>query len=249
MKIIMAPDYQSMSRKAANIISAQVILYPDSVLGLATGNTQRGIYHQLVEWYRKGDIDFSRVHTVNLDEYCGLPGSHNQSYRYYMNQNLFKDINIPSENTHLPDGLAEDFDEECARYDQLITDLGGIDLQLLGIGHNGHIGFNEPDQAFDKMTHRVQLTQRTIDANVKLFDHPAEMPSHAITMGIKAIMQAKKILLVANGLDKSDILFKALQGPVTPAIPASILQVHPDVTVVADRDALKLWNWHELPLI
>jgi glucosamine-6-phosphate deaminase len=238
MKIISAPDYQSMSRKAANIVSAQVILYPESVLGLATGNTQLGIYHQLVEWYRKGDIDFSKVHTVNLDEYCGLPGSHTQSYRYYMNQNLFKDINVPLENTHLPDGMAADFDTECARYDQLINDLGGIDLQLLGIGHNGHIGFNEPDQAFDKMTHRVHLSRRTIDTNVKLFENPAEMPIHAITMGIKAIMQARKILLVANGQDKADILFKALQGPVTPAVPASILQLHPDVTVVADVTAL-----------
>ena len=238
MKIISASDYQSMSRKAANIISAQVILFPTSVLGLATGSTPLGVYNQLIEWYRKGDVDFSGIHSINLDEYCGLPGEHAQSYRYYMNQNFFSQINIKIENTNVPNGLAVDFDEEGQRYDQLISDLGSIDLQLLGIGHTGHIGFNEPADAFDKTTHRVKLSEQTIDANSRFFDSLDEVPKYAITMGIKSIMQAKKLLLVANGSEKSEILEKALFGPITPEIPASIIQLHPNLTVIADTAAL-----------
>lgn len=240
MKIIKATNYKSMSRKAANIISAQVILKPDSVLGLATGSTPIGVYEQLIEWYRKDDIDFSKVHTVNLDEYCGLSASHAQSYAYYMHSNFFDKVNIPKAHCNLPNGQAADVEAECARYDSMITELGGIDLQLLGIGHTGHIGFNEPDEAFDKMTHRVKLTEQTIGANARFFGSIDEVPTNAITMGIKAIMQARSILLIASGSDKADILSRALQGPVTPAVPASILQLHPHVTVVADEDALAL---------
>jgi len=240
MKIISAPDYQSMSRKAANIISAQVILFPDSVLGLATGSTPVGVYSQLIEWYKKGDLDFSKVHSVNLDEYCGLPIEHEQSYRYYMNTNFFNHINIPIENTNVPNGLAKDFDAECRRYDKVINSLGGIDLQLLGIGHTGHIGFNEPDEDFDKTTHCVLLKQATIEANARFFDNADQVPKYAITMGIKAIMQAKKLLLVANGADKAEILYRSLFGPITPAVPASILQLHNDVTIVADEEALSV---------
>lgn len=237
MKIIKATDYQSMSRKTANIISAQVILKPDSVLGLATGSTPLGVYRQLIEWYRKDDIDFSRVRTVNLDEYCGLAPGHEQSYHFYMRENFFQHVNIPAENIHLPDGLASDWQLECTRYDRLIARLG-IDLQLLGIGHSGHIGFNEPDEAFGKMTHRVKLTERTIAANARFFKSMAEVPQYAVTMGIKAIMQAKGILLIASGEEKAEIMARALLGPVTPAVPASILQLHPNVTVVADGPAL-----------
>lgn len=238
MKIISAPDYAAMSRKAANIISAQVILKPDSVLGLATGSTPVGVYRQLADWYRKGDLDFAKVRTVNLDEYCGLAPDHPQSYRFYMETNLFSQVNIQPENTHLPDGLAADPAAECVRYDHLISDLGGIDLQLLGIGHNGHIGFNEPDEAFGKMTHQVRLNAMTVEANARFFTDADEVPKFAFTMGIRAIMQARKILLVVNGLDKADILKQALTGPVTPTVPGSILQLHPDVTVVADEAAL-----------
>ena len=238
MKIIHAKDYAGMSRKAANIVSAQIILFPNSVIGLATGSTPLGVYHQLVEWYRKDDLDFSKVRTVNLDEYFGLSPEHEQSYRYYMNQNLFRDVNIPMASTHLPNGMASDYETECARYDQLINDLGGIDLQLLGIGHNGHIGFNEPDQTFDKTTHRVMLNQRTLEANTRFFRNVAEVPKYALTMGIKAIMQAKKILLVVSGADKAEILRRAMMGPITPSVPASIIQLHPDVTIVADEAAL-----------
>ncbi|MDD2459384.1 MAG: glucosamine-6-phosphate deaminase, partial [Eubacteriales bacterium] len=231
-------DYAAMSRKAANIISAQVILKPDSVLGLATGSTPVGVYRQLADWYRKGDLDFAKVRTVNLDEYCGLAPDHPQSYRFYMETNLFSQVNIQPENTHLPDGLAGDPAAECARYDHLISALGGIDLQLLGIGHNGHIGFNEPDEAFGKMTHQVQLNAMTVEANARFFTDADEVPKFAFTMGIRAIMQARKILLVVNGFDKAEILKQALTGPVTPAVPGSILQLHPDVTVVADEAAL-----------
>lgn len=238
MKIISAPDYAAMSRKAANIISAQVILKPDSVLGLATGSTPVGVYRQLADWYRKGDLDFAKVRTVNLDEYCGLAPDHPQSYRFYMETNLFSQVNIQPGNTHLPDGLAADPAAECVRYDHLISALGGIDLQLLGIGHNGHIGFNEPDEAFGKMTHQVRLNTMTVEANARFFTDADEVPKFAFTMGIRAIMQARKILLVVNGFDKADILKQALTGPVTPAVPGSILQLHPDVTVVADEAAL-----------
>lgn len=233
MKLIRATSYEDMSRKAANIISAQVILYPHSVLGLATGSSPIGTYDQLVTWYQKGDIDFSEVTTVNLDEYCGLDSSDEQSYRYFMNEHLFSKINIDINNTHVPNGKALDIQAECLRYDNLISSLGGIDLQLLGLGHNGHIGFNEPSAAFDKTTHCVDLGERTIEANARFFGSVEKVPKQAITMGIKSIMQAKKILLIVNGEDKKEILHRSLYGPVTPNIPASILQLHPDLTVIS----------------
>lgn len=238
MKIIEALDYQSMSRKAANIISAQVILFPNSVLGLATGSTPVGIYKQLIHWYEQGDVDFQDVRSVNLDEYCGLSPENEQSYHFYMQQNFFRHVNIRPENTFIPNGLAKDIEKECVQYDRLISGLGGIDLQLLGIGHTGHIGFNEPNENFNKMTHRVQLNPQTIEANARFFSNEEEVPRYAVTMGIRAIMQAKKILLVVNGKNKAEITEKALFGPVTPEIPASILQLHPNVTVVADTEAL-----------
>lgn len=232
MRIIQVSDYNEMSRKAANIISAEVILNPKAVLGLATGSTPIGIYSQLIEWYKKGDIDFSQVTTVNLDEYCGLDANNEQSYRYFMNNNFFNHINIDKHNTHVPDGMAKDHDKECLRYDSIIEDLSGIDLQLLGIGHNGHIGFNEPNQAFNKTTHCVKLHPATIEANSRFFSSYDEIPRYAITLGMKSIMQAKKILLVIGSTDKKDILEKALYGPITPEVPASILQLHPNLDVV-----------------
>ncbi len=244
MKIIEAADYKSMSRKAANIISAQVILYPKSVLGLATGSTPLGVYRQLIDWFKKGDIDFSSVNCVNLDEYCGLRPDHPQSYHYYMHKNFFDNVNIPEENIHIPNGLASDTTAECMDYDRMIADLGGIDLQLLGLGITGHIGFNEPSVSFDKTTHKVALEDETILANSKFFDNPRDVPEYAITMGIKSIMQAKKILMLVSGAQKASILEKSLFGPVTPLVQASILQFHPDVTVVADAEALSLIRLH-----
>ena len=239
MKIIRAKDYQDMSRKAANIISAQVIMKPDCVLGLATGGTPVGTYAQLVDWYNKGDLDFSEVTTVNLDEYRGLPKEHPQSYWYFMNENLFSKVNIDPAKTNLPDGTNLDTAAECARYNGIIHKLDGIDLQLLGIGPNGHIGFNEPGEAFELETHCIDLAPTTIEANKRFFDGNVDLvPKQAYTMGIRTIMQARKVLMVVNGAGKAEIVKKAFFGPVTPQVPASILQLHKDFTLVADEAAL-----------
>ena len=240
MNIIKATDYNDMSRKAANIISAQVTLNPSSVLGLATGSSPLGLYSQLVERYKQGDLDFSRVKSVNLDEYLGLAHDNPQSYYYFMNENLFTKINISPENTHIPNGMATDGQKACEEYEQAIRALGGIDLQLLGLGNNGHIGFNEPGTGFEQLTHCVALTDSTIQANSRFFEKPEDVPTKACTMGIKSIMMARKILIIVNGKDKADIVRKAFFGPVTTEVPASILQMHPDVTLVADAEALSL---------
>ena len=242
IRIYKAKDYNDLSRKAANIISAQIIMKPNCVLGLATGSSPIGTYKQLVDWYKKGDLDFREVHTVNLDEYKGLGGDNKESYRFFMNSNLFDQVNIDKQNTNVPNGLATDAEADCDRYNKLIRQLGGIDLQLLGIGHNGHIGFNEPEEAFEKETHLVTLTESTIEANARLCDKQEEGPRYAFTMGIKSIMQAKKILIIASGEDKAQIMRDAFFGPVTPQIPASILQIHNDLTIVADEAALSLTN-------
>lgn len=242
MKIIKAKDYQTMSQEAASIIKEQIFNKGDSVLGFATGTTPIGTYEQLSKWYQAGLISFAKIKTVNLDEYWGLDGSHPQSYSYFMNRNLFSKIDIKPENTFLPQGDAQDYHAECQRYEQLINDLGGIDLQLLGIGNNGHIGFNEPSNVFPRETNWVELTPSTIEANARLFAKKADVPTSAITMGIKTIMQAKKIILLANGENKAHILEQALTGPIDPQVPASILQLHPDVTVIADNKALSWYN-------
>ncbi|MBQ9784555.1 MAG: glucosamine-6-phosphate deaminase [Clostridia bacterium] len=236
MKFITVPTYEKMSRQAANIISAQVIMKPQSVLGLATGSSPLGIYRQLIDWYNKGDIDFSSTTSVNLDEYVGLAETDPQSYRYFMQTNFFDHINIRRENTFVPDGCAKDLDRECAEYDARIERLGGIDLQLLGIGLDGHIGFNEPSSVFVKSTHVVDLHESTIRANARFFENEAAVPRQAVTMGMISIMQAKKILLIANGRAKKDIVQRAFFGPITPEIPASILQLHPDLTVVFSEE-------------
>ena len=240
MRIYKATDYNDMSRKAANIISAQIIMKPDCVLGLATGSTPIGAYKNLVEKYEQGDLDFSQVTTVNLDEYKGLSPEDPQSYRYFMNTHLFDHVNIDKSRTYVPNGLEEDSEKACADYNEIIRSVGGVDMQLLGIGGNGHIGFNEPGEAFEKETHCVDLTESTIKANARFFASMDEVPKQAYTMGIKNIMAAKKILLVATGSAKADALYKSLYGPITPNVPASILQLHSDVTVVADEEALSI---------
>lgn len=237
MRIIVTKDYENMSKKAAAIIAAQVAEKPDCVLGLATGSTPIGTYKNLVEWYDNGSLDFSQVRTVNLDEYRGLPRDNDQSYYYFMHDNLFNHVNIDEANTNVPDGTNPDADAECARYEALIASYGGQDLQLLGLGHNGHIGFNEPAQEFDKTTHCVDLQESTIEANKRFFASADDVPKQAYTMGIGTIMKAKKILVVANGEGKADIVAKAFFGPVTPEVPASILQFHPNVTIVVDEAA------------
>lgn len=237
MRFVKARDYDDMSRKAANIISAQIIVKPDCVVGLATGSSPIGAYKCLTHWYEKGDLDFSQVTSVNLDEYRGLAHDDPQSYYYFMNENLFSHVNINPARTHVPDGTIADADEACRKYDEIIRSIGGVDLQLLGLGHNGHIGFNEPDEAFAKGTHCVDLAQSTIEANARFFASREEVPTQAYTMGIQTIMLARKILLVASGEGKADIVEKAFFGPVTPKVPASILQLHADVTVVGDEAA------------
>ena len=238
MRIYVTENYQEMSRQAANILSAQIILKPDCVLGLATGSSPIGTYDQLVEWYKKGDLDFSEVKTVNLDEYKGLTKDNDQSYYYFMHHHLFDRVNINLDNTNVPDGTEPDSDKECARYEELIRSMDGVDIQLLGIGHNGHIGFNEPDSVFAKTTHCVDLTESTIEANKRFFASADDVPRQAYTMGIGTIMKAKKILLIVSGEDKAEILAKAFYGPITPEVPASILQLHDDVILVADKAAM-----------
>ncbi len=239
MRVYREKDYKHASRMAANIISAQIIMKPNCNLGLATGSTPIGTYQQLIEWYEKGDLDFSKVHSFNLDEYCGLSRENEQSYRYFMNSHFFNHINIKMEHTFIPDGMNANAKEACSEYNRIIFESGGIDLQLLGLGHNGHIGFNEPGAAFDKETHCVELSQSTREANARFFTSMEEVPKYAYTMGIKTIMQAKKILVVVCGEDKSDILKEVFFGPITPTVPASILQMHQDVILVGDEMALQ----------
>lgn len=240
MKIIAAKDYKEMSRMAANLISAQIIMKNNCVLGLATGSSPVGIYEQLIQRYEKGDLDFSEVTTINLDEYRGLSPENDQSYRYFMEDKLFRHVNLRPERTFVPDGLEPDADKACSTYNDIIRQCGGIDLQLLGLGLNGHIGFNEPSTAFEKETHLVDLTQSTIDANSRFFASMDEVPKQAYTMGIQSIMQAKKIVIIVSGKSKAQIVKQAFFGPITPQVPASVLQLHNDVTLVADHDALSL---------
>lgn len=237
MKFVLAKDYDEMSRKAANVISAQMVMKADSVLGLATGSTPIGTYKCLVERYEKGDLDFSQITSVNLDEYRGIDRENDQSYYYFMNDNLFNKVNIDKNNTYVPDGRIADSKEACDKYEEIVRATGGIDLQLLGLGHNGHIGFNEPAEVFSKGTHCVDLSQTTIEANSRFFASIEDVPTQAYTMGIQTIMSAKKILMVVSGADKADIVAKAFFGDITPMVPASILQLHQDVTIVGDEAA------------
>ncbi|MBR2406642.1 MAG: glucosamine-6-phosphate deaminase [Clostridia bacterium] len=236
MKVIRTKTYEEMSYEAAKLLAAQIVLRPDCVLGLATGSTPIGTYDQLVKWYEEGNLDFSAVRSVNLDEYCGLDGENDQSYRYFMDHHLFNRVNIDKANTNVPNGKAVDPEAEGARYDELIASLGGVDIQVLGIGYDGHIGFNEPGPAFIKPTHMVELDPSTIEANARFFASADDVPRQAITMGMGGIMQARKILLIANGAGKKDILMKSLYGPITPEVPASLLQLHPDLTVICAVD-------------
>ena len=232
MKYIVVNTYDELSNKAADLIAAQILVKPNCMLGLATGSSPVGTYKRLIEDNKAGKIDFSTVTSVNLDEYVGLDGSNDQSYRYFMNDNLFNHVNIDKAKTFVPNGCADDLAAEGAAYDAMIKELGGIDLQLLGIGLDGHIGFNEPDAYFTGPTHEVKLDESTIEANARFFASKDEVPTTAITMGMLSIMQAKKVLLVANGAAKKAIVEKAFFGPIDPQVPASILQLHPDVTVI-----------------
>lgn len=240
IQICKVSDYQHMSRVAADLIAAQILLKPRCVLGLATGSTPIGTYANLVARYKKGELSFSDVTTVNLDEYKGISAAHEQSYRYFMQENLFSHVDIDPKNTHVPDGMAADAEMQCRAYDALVQALGGADLQLLGIGHNGHIGFNEPCGEFVVPTHVVDLTDSTMQANARFFESREQVPRQALTMGIGTIMSAKKIVVVASGEDKAQAVQGMVKGEVSPAVPASILQLHADVVLVADAGAASM---------
>ena len=237
MRIMICKDKQSQGEAAASLFAAQVIRKADSVLGFATGSTPLATYAALAALCQRGVVDFSLARTFNLDEYTGMDPSHEQSYFRFMYDNLFSKINLPQGNYHLPNGGVADIDAECARYEAAIDAAGGIDLQLLGIGLNGHIGFNEPDDVFSDATHCVTLTESTIEANKRFFASADDVPRQAISMGIGSIMRARAIVMVINGVDKADIAFQAIRGPVTPRVPASILQFHPNVTILLDEAA------------
>lgn len=236
MKIIIAKDYEEMSKEAALLIAEEIRSKPNSVLGLATGSTPIGCYQELVRMYKEKGLDFSAVTSFNLDEYFGLPADHEQSYAYFMQKNLFTQINIDIKNTHIPNGVTKNVEEECQKYDSLIEEKGGIDLQLLGVGVNGHIGFNEPDEELKIGTHLVDLTENTIKANSRFFHSIEEVPKKAITMGLGPIMKAKKILLLASGKNKAEIIAKIVNGKCSTKVPASILQVHPQLTIIVDEE-------------
>ena len=238
MKVVVTKSYDESCAYVADMICKLVNEKPNCKLGLATGGTPVPMYKKLIEANKAGKVDFAQVRTVNLDEYCGIPETHDQSYRYFMNTNLFDHINIDKANTYVPNGMAEDVDAECAAYDERIQEFGGIDLQLLGIGHDGHIGFNEPADHFSCGTNCVELTDMTIDANARFFANRDDVPRQALTMGMQAIMQAKAVLMVVSGADKAEIIRKSFCGPITPEVPASILQLHPNVTLVGDEAAL-----------
>ncbi|MDF2612249.1 MAG: nagB [Clostridia bacterium] len=240
MKMIVARDYEELSKKAADKIVQVIENKPNAVLGLATGSTPVGMYKQLVAYNKDKLVDFSYVTTFNLDEYLGIPAEHPQSYQYFMKDNLFNHINIDQSKTHVPNGMAEDIELECKTYDEMIRAHGGIDIQVLGIGNNGHIGFNEPDDELIVGTHVTSLTQDTIKANARFFDSMDEVPTKAITMGLGDIMKAKEIILIASGEAKADIISKLLAGKIDTQVPASLLQVHPNVTVIVDEVAAKL---------
>ena len=240
MRLIITESYEQMGVEAANIVAGQIYLKPDSVLGLATGSTPVSMYQRLAAVHKSVGLDFSQVTTFNLDEYIGMSPENPQSYHYFMQENFFRHINISPDNVFLPDGMAEDMIAEGERYEKLIETKGGIDLQVLGIGQNAHIGFNEPDVKFAATTHKVELDEETIQANSRFFASVSEVPRYAISMGIKTIMMAEHVILLANGRNKAEAVYKAVCGDVTPEAPASILQLHRDVAVIVDKEAAAL---------
>lgn len=233
MKFIICENYDEMSAKAADIFIKEITEKPNCVLGLATGSTPVGMYEKIV----RADLDFSRVTTVNLDEYYPITPENENSYRYFMNKNLFDKVNIDKKNTHVPNGTAKDAEKECESYDAMINQLGGIDLQVLGIGQNGHIGFNEPSDALVAGTHVTELSESTIEANSRFFENESDVPRHALTMGMASIFSARKIVLLASGKNKHAAISALISDSITTRIPATMLKMHPDVTVICDGEA------------
>lgn len=248
MRIIICENYKSLSKKAAHIVASQLILQPKSVLGLATGSTPIGMYKNLIKMYEEGLIDFSKTTTFNLDEYYNVPINHEQSYHYFMDKYLFNHININRKNVHIPNGMAYDIEHECFYYDKIIKNAGGIDIQVLGIGNNCHIGFNEPSVHFNKKTHIVTLDDSTRKANARFFKSLDEVPTKAITMGIGSIFKSKKILLLASGKNKARAIYNTVYGKITPKSPSSILQFHKDIILILDKESASLLNKNDYEL-
>lgn len=237
MRVIIVENYEEMSQKAAQMVASQIFLNPKSVLGLATGSTPVGMYKELIRMHKQGGLDFSQATSFNLDEYYGLPKTNKQSYDHFMRETFFDHINMSEEKRHIPNGLAKDIEKECHDYDQSISDIGGIDIQILGIGANGHIGFNEPNINFEARTHLVKLDEQTIKDNARFFKSEEEVPHKAISMGMKTIMQSKKIVLMASGANKAEAIQKTIEGKITSDLPASMLQIHKDVVFILDKEA------------
>lgn len=247
MEILMQNDAKQMSRVAARLVARVLNAKPDAVLGLATGSTPLGLYKELVRMHRDEGLDFSQVTTFNLDEYVGLTRDHEQSYHYFMHENLFKYINIPKQNIHIPSGTTENYAAFCSWYENRIVECGGVDLQILGIGSDGHIAFNEPSSSLGSRTRIKTLAKQTIDDNARFFDSAEDVPIYAITMGVGTIMEARKLILMANGSSKAEAVAEAIEGPVTSMITASALQMHPDATCVLDKEAagsLKMLDYY-----
>lgn len=240
MKVVIVENYKEMSKKAADMIKETVKENPEAVLGLATGSTPEGLYNELIDMNKKGEVDFSNVTTVNLDEYIGLDGNNTQSYRYFMNNKLFDHINVNKERTFVPNGMAENIEEEGKNYDKKIDELGGIDVQILGIGVNGHIAFNEPDDVLTAGTHKTKLTKSTIEANSRFFDTIEEVPTEAITMGLGQILKSKKIILLVKGINKAEVVRELLQGVITTKNPSTMLNMHRDVTIIMEKEVYEL---------
>jgi len=240
MRVVIEKDYERLSKKAALMVASQITLKPDSVLGLATGDTPLGMYRELIEMYNRGEIDFSEVTTFNLDEYYQLPPESPRSYHYYMKENFFKYVNLHPEKTHIPDGMTDNIERECINYENKIKRSGGIDLQVLGIGSNGHIGFNEPGKRLNVTTHLVSLTDETISSNSRFFDSPEDVPRKAISVGMATILKARRIILLASGWNKAQAIKNTVSGYVSTETPSSLLQTHPEITVIIDREAASL---------
>ena len=236
MRIIVCENYEEMSKTAAKMVASQLMLKPDSVIGLPTGSTPVSMYAELARMYKEGETDFSQAVTFNLDEYYPIVKENPQSYYYFMNENLYSKVNLKPENIHIPNGSANDVDAECANYDKLIEDNGGIDLQVLGIGNNGHIGFNEPAGELNDRTHMTGLTEETILANARFFNSADEVPQHALTVGMATILMAKKIILLVSGKNKSEPLKRLLTGKISTAVPATMLNLHRDTVIITDRE-------------
>ena len=237
MLVIIKKNFEEASKEAARQVAELIKKKPDCVLGLATGSTPLGLYKELIRMHKEEGLDFSRVSTFNLDEYVGLPPEHSQSYYYFMQENLFKHININQNSIHIPNGMADDIEQECNIYEEAITRAGGIDLQILGIGANGHIAFNEPLSSLGSRTRIKTLTEKTRQDNARFFESMDEVPKYAITMGVGTIMDARDIIMLANGKNKAEAISKTVEGPITAMVPATMVQIHPQTTLIVDLDA------------